>query len=116
MSDEADEIGVEFVDLTHKDDKSAEQFQEAEDEGTTTAYHIAKWVMKEFEPGFIIIGSPNMAIAPSGLLYPSEIGIVMNDKVGITKTTLANILDEISFQLGEDMLKIQNFVNRTKND
>jgi hypothetical protein len=71
--------------------------------------------MGEFEPGFVIVGSPQMAIAPSGLLYPNQIGIVMNDRVGITKTVLANILDEISHQLGQDMLKVQDFVNKATN-
>lgn len=117
MSDE-EGINVEFVDLTFTTNETkAEKLAHGDEEGETIAYHIARYVMKEFEPGFVIIGSPNMVIAPSGLLYPEQIGIVMNDGVGITKTVLANILDEVAAQLGDDMAKLQDFVNRTtKND
>jgi hypothetical protein len=114
MSDEEEKPKVEFIDVV----LNSHMMEETEPE-ETVAYEIAKWVMQNFEPGFVIVGSPDMIITPSGLLYPNQIGIVMNDKVQVTKSTLANILAEITAELGADINKLEQFLDkarRTQND
>lgn len=80
------------------------------DSDDTHAYTVAEWVMREFNPGFVIVASPNMRMTAKGVVYPDSIGIVIDTRLQITKTVLAEILLEIAAQLGGDMMKIEQFI------
>lgn len=81
-----------------------------EPEPDTLAYQVASWVMQEFDPGFVIIGSPNIGVTDSGVPYPDSIGIVINSGTAITKTSLAEILKVLITHLNGDMDKITHFL------
>lgn len=85
------------------------------EEGKTTSYAIAEFVMDEFTPGFVIVGSPYMAMTSTGHMHPKDIGIVTNDAINLTRTELAHILLVIAAQLGEEMFKIEQFVKDATN-
>lgn len=102
-----DDITSELVDGTNGDDVSNEE---------SPAYQIAAYVMSEFAPGFVIIGSPILLSNDKGLTYPDSIGIVMNDKVGVTKTVLSEVLLHLSARLGEDMVKLETFLQEALNN
>lgn len=87
-----------------------------EPEPDTLAYQVASWVMQEFDPGFVIIGSPNIGLTDSGVPYPDSIGIVMNAGTAITKTSLAEILKVLITHLNGDMDKITHFLTEATND
>lgn len=76
----------------------------------TLAYQVAKWVMQEFEPGFVIIGSPNVGVTDTGVPYPDNIGIVLSSSTNITKTALAEILKVLITHLNGDIEKVQRFL------
>lgn len=80
------------------------------------AFDIATWIMQEFEPGFVIIGSPDIGLSDAGVPFPDQIGIAVNHETGITKTALAEILGTIISNLNGDMDKIQAFLKEALND
>jgi hypothetical protein len=74
------------------------------------AYRIAVWVMEEFQPGFVLIGSPAMGETQAGYMYPDSVGIVINNEVELTPTGLAEVLIELASQLNSQMDEVEEFV------
>lgn len=103
----SDEIRSEFHESYEDDFKARVDSTEV----NTVAYDIASWVMEEFRPGFVIIGSPNIGITDSGIPYPDSIGVVLNNEVSITKSSLVETLTVLISHLNSDIDKIQSFLS-----
>lgn len=82
--------------------------QHSEDE--LTAIKISNLIMQEFEPAFVLIASPNMRMTERGFLFPMEVGLSINEDLGITRSVAAAVLREIADMLDEDINKVMNFV------
>jgi hypothetical protein len=101
MSDDND-LESEVTDVSQVDiDKTDPQ---------TLAYQISAHVMEEFRPGFVVVGSPIMGTTALGYPYPDAVGLIINETVGLTKTSLAAILEEIARQLMQDINDVENYL------
>lgn len=101
---ESSDIETEFIDMN----KISEDGEETDPRGT--AFRIAEWVMEEFQPGFVIIGSPNLAETPAGYSYPDSVGIVLNREIELTPFELAAILEELARQLYSNVNQVEDFL------
>lgn len=76
------------------------------------AMNIATFVMEEYRPGFVIIGSPilnNHKV--TGVSYPESCAILINAQINFTKGELARVLYEMAVKLDEDMVALNAFIN-----
>ena len=76
----------------------------------TIAYQIASQVMRDCKPGFVLIGSPVMGETAAGYMYPEAIGIVINETVGLTQSSMASILEEVARQLNESINSVEDYL------
>lgn len=102
---ESSDINAEFTPLPTPEDEDYDS-----EDPKVAAYRIAAWIMEEFEPGFVIIGSPNMASTATGYLYPDAVGIIINHDVDMTPFGLAAVLRELAEQLESKVNEVEEFV------
>jgi hypothetical protein len=96
--------------------KNISEVTEDDDNPRLQAYRIAAHVMTEFEPGFVIIGSPNMGETPAGYLYPDSIGIIINNDVNLTQFGLASVLEELVIQLKTQIDDVEDYIKGQTDD
>lgn len=99
-----EELNIQFEDLNQEELKLPEALEESK------AFQICTFIMEEFQPAFVIVGSPLLKISQNGKVFPDDVGIIMNDHINITRTVMSDILLELSTQLGADLLKIEQFL------
>lgn len=105
MSDPIEnDIEFEEMDLPNSDEK---------EDPRAVAFKIASWVMEEFQPGFVIIGSPTMGSTAAGFMYPDAIGLVINSTIDLTATALAAVLEELAQQLNSNIDEIEEYVRES---
>jgi len=71
-----------------------EQLLEDMEEGTPVAHVIAHTVMELFQPGFVIIGSPNTTKTEDGHNIPTSLGVSVGGNGEITKGDIVILLRE----------------------
>jgi hypothetical protein len=107
MSDDND-IETEIMDLPDPDDEDSDP--------RATAYRMAVWVMEEFHPGFVLIGSPNMGQTADGYAYPDAVGIVINNEIELTPFGLGAVLEELARQLASNVDEVEDYLKETQDD
>lgn len=90
--------------------KEALSLEEKEEFEEVTSYALASQVMDVSGAGFVLIASPHMFVSEKGYTLPSDIGIILNGEIGMTRSAAAFILREVADSLDAEMDRIENFV------
>jgi hypothetical protein len=104
-TEDYENIPAQLINVDRREDDDVE-----DDDPIRTAYKVADHVMTKFAPGFVIIGSPHLQVVGEGYGYPDAVGIVINDRVGMSKLDVAAVLVNIARELNADMDRVENFV------
>ena len=107
-----DSIENDIESKTFTTEEVAEYLKEAESEDKITAFSLAHAVMEQFDPSFVIIGSPHLGVTDNGYSFPVELGLVINNDLNITKIDMAAILYNIAHSLSKDMDNLMGFIKK----
>jgi len=108
--DEDNEIEQDF-EIEVATPEQAHAHLEALEDDELTAFRLASDIMVEYQPSFVIVGSPYMEVSDNGFTIPLEIGISINNSLNITKSSLATALHHVADQLSSDMDRLIDFVH-----
>lgn len=108
--DMSSEVHTDYIELPTASSDDLDRIEPQD----TLAYDIASYVMEEFNPGFVIVGSPNSFVTKDGIRYPEAIGIVVKEKA-FTKTDVAAALEMTVYNMRGDVTRVEEFLKEAMN-